>query len=42
MSISRYALMGTQIVLIQVFLGLADLYTHCLPINGVAAKAKTQ
>ena len=42
MSISRYALMGTQIVLIQVFLGLADLYTHCLPINGVAAKAKIQ
>ena len=42
MSISRYALMGTQIVLIQVFLGLADLYTHCLSINGVAAKAKMQ
>ena len=42
MSISRYALMGTQIVLIQVFLGLADLYTHCLSINGVAAKVKIQ
>jgi hypothetical protein len=27
-SISRYALMGTQVVLILVFLSLADLYTR--------------
>ena len=37
MSISRYALMGTQVVTILVFLGLADMYTHKLPVNGVAA-----
>ena len=40
MSISRYALMGTQVVTILVFLGLADMYTHKLPVNGVAAAAK--
>ena len=37
MSISRYALMGTQVVTILVFLGLADMYTHKLPVNGIAA-----
>ena len=37
MSISRYALMGTQVVTILVFLGLADMYTHKLPVNGIVA-----
>jgi len=36
-SISRYALMGTQVVLILLFLSLADLYTRGLPVNGVQA-----
>ena len=37
MSISRYALMGTQVVTVLVFLGLADMYTRALPVNGVRA-----
>ena len=34
MSISRYALMGTQVVTILIFLGLADVYTRALATNG--------
>ncbi len=36
-SISRYALMGTQVVSILLFLGVADVFTRVLPINGVCA-----
>ena len=36
-SISRYSLMGTQVVTILLFIGLADMYTHSLPVNGVKA-----
>jgi phosphatidylinositol glycan class N len=36
-SISRYALMGTQVVSILLFLGVADVFTRALPINGVCA-----
>ena len=38
MSISRYALMGTQVVTILLFLGLADMYARGLPVNGVRAR----
>lgn len=38
-SISRYSLMGTQVVTILLFMGLADLYTGDLPVNGVRAEA---
>ena len=38
MSISRYALMGTQVVTILVFLGLADAYAAALPVRGVVAR----
>jgi len=33
-SVSRYALMGTQVVTILPFLALADVFTSALPING--------
>ena len=39
-SVSRYALMTTQVVTILPFLALADVYTASLPINGRALKAK--
>jgi hypothetical protein len=39
MSISRYALMGTQVVTILVFLGLAETYAAAIPIRGVVARA---
>jgi phosphatidylinositol glycan class N len=38
MSISRYALMGTQVVTILVFLGLAETYAAAIPIRGVVAR----
>lgn len=38
MSISRYALMGTQVVTILVFLGLAETYAAALPVRGVVAR----
>ncbi len=38
MSISRYALMGTQVVTILVFLGLADAYAAAIPTRGVVAR----
>ena len=38
LSISRYALMGTQVVTILVFLGLADAYAAALPVCGVVAR----
>ena len=38
MSISRYALMGTQVVTILVFLGLADAYAAAIPMRGVVAR----
>ena len=38
MSISRYALMGTQVVTILVFLGLADAYAVAIPMRGVVAR----
>ena len=42
MSISRHALMGTQNCVDSGIPWSSDLYTHCLSINGVAAKAKMQ
>jgi len=39
-SVSRYALMTTQVVTILPFLALADVYTATLPINGRASKTK--
>jgi len=35
-SISRYSLMGTQVVTMLLFMGLADLVTSDLPVNGLA------
>ena len=41
-SVSRYALMGTQVVTILPFLALADVFTHALPINGKTPSRKTK
>jgi phosphatidylinositol glycan class N len=41
-SVSRYALMGTQVVTILPFLALADVFTHALPINGKTPSHKTK
>ena len=38
-SVSRYALMGTQVVTILPFLALADVFTSALPINGKTLSA---
>lgn len=39
-SVSRFALMGTQVVTILPFLALADLFTRALPVNGKSSHRK--
>jgi phosphatidylinositol glycan class N len=41
-SVSRYALMGTQVVTILPFLALAQIFTRALPVNGRTAIIRTK